>query len=492
MLVAVNTSCLTSLNTTELLPNAWQHLCLAVSSGTLTLHLGGLTYHKEVSDMEECHGTISSSRNVTVQVGMDDGKLTYSGRVSGVRYYERELLAREAAGLQECQDVAGDYISATNVTLTGNVSQHVNDKPGHQCLPERKEIVALFDRCGHHFQARQLCGRMGGRLINQTDDLDSLMNMIHLSLDVEDTSLLLWMHEMVGAESGRVLSINRHAQTYHLVTYSCGSLLHNTACVMPLGKTVYMKGNATTELTLQFYHRRLVLLSGMGEMIRREPCRQLGVEGEDRQCLAKRSAWMQEYALLQDGQDIFGRKSWGEGMAVDNSQKLSITLCEEGKFTCDDGSCIALWRRCDGVPHCEDNSDEGDVCTFLKPPPPSYWKGACPDTQPVVRLVANVFRVTSVSLSTNEFKVNLEIITSWHDHRLTFQNLQNTIKILPHEDFSLLWTPELLFPEAHYEDNLHIKTKTSVLESFKVMPVGEGRTETENSYEGESSAADLT
>ncbi|XP_050729953.1 uncharacterized protein LOC127005238 [Eriocheir sinensis] len=484
VLVAVNTSCLTSLNTTELHPNAWQHMCLALTGGTLTLHLDGQTYRKKVSDMEECRGTISSTRNVTVQVGMDDGQLTYSGRVSGVRYYDRELLAAEVIGLQGCEDMAGDYMRVTNVTMIGNVSHFDLNDPQRLCQPEPKEFVALFSLCGHHFQARRLCARMGGRLINQTDDLDTLMYAINLSLDVEDTSLFLWMNEMVTEDTGRVLSINRHTQTYHMLTYSCGSELFNTACVMPLGKTVYMKCNNTVELTLQNYNRRLVLLSKMGEMIRREPCQQLGVDSETRRCLSRRSVWMQEYTPLEEGQDIFGRKSWAEqDPAMDGRQKLSITLCEDGKFTCNDGSCIALWLRCDGVPHCEDNSDEGNVCTFLKPPPPSYWKGACPNTQPVVGLIANVFRVTSVSLDTNEFKVNLEIITSWRDHRLTFQNLQNSTKILPAKDFSLLWTPTLQFPEAHYEDNLNILTKTSVLEGFKVMPVGKGRPETENSYE---------
>ena len=32
--------------------------------------------------------------------------------------------------------------------------------------------------------------------------------------------------------------------------------------------------------------------------------------------------------------------------------------CFEDEFTCDDGLCVFLQQRCDGVKHCADNSDE--------------------------------------------------------------------------------------------------------------------------------------
>lgn len=486
-MVAVNTSCLTPLDTPKLLHNTWQHLCLTLGGGNVTLHLDGQTYSRQVAALEGCRGSITTTRNVTVLVGTDDGKLTYAGRVNRVRYYDRELTAAQVKGLQGCEDAALDYLPVTNVSMIGNVSHY--EIGGHQalCLPEPKEFVALFHICLHHWHAYELCDSLGGRLINKTEDLKSLVSEINLSLDVTDTTLFLWTSEMVTESTGRVLSINRNARSHNLVTYSCEKVLQITACLMPLGKTVYMKGNNTHELTLYRYNRRLVLLSAMGEMIRKEPCTELGVEGETGRCLAKRSMWMkEEYATLKNDQDIFGRNSWtGEGKAIDNSKKLSITVCEEGKFTCDDGSCIDLLLRCNGVPDCKDSSDEGSVCTFLKPPPPSYWKGACPNPSPVVGLMADVVRVTSVSLDTNEFKVNLKVTTSWQDPRLTFQNLQyNITKVLPSKDFTLMWTPSLEFPEAHYKDNLRLLTKTSILEGYTAQPVGHGKPQVDNSYEG--------
>jgi len=32
--------------------------------------------------------------------------------------------------------------------------------------------------------------------------------------------------------------------------------------------------------------------------------------------------------------------------------------CSEGEFTCFDGACVDMTRRCDGYPDCQDHSDE--------------------------------------------------------------------------------------------------------------------------------------
>lgn len=447
------------------------------------LHLNEQTFTKQIANMDDCKGSKTSTENITVLVGMDTGKLPYSGKVSWVRYYSRQLMDDEIMGLQKCEDTAQDYVTVEKVFLTGNVSYERFKDTKDLCLPEPKEFVALFSICHDHFQARRFCAKMGGRLIRQNDSLDDIAKEITLSHDVEETSLLLWIFEMATESSGWVLSLDRHSESHHMVTYSCDSVLHITACLMPLGKTTYIKFDTTHAMTLYSYNHQLVLLTKDNGMIRREPCNKLGEHLESQRCLAWRSAWMAEmYATLDYNQDIFGRYSW-KGVGVDVSN-ISITVCDENMFTCDDGTCIPLWSRCDGVPHCEDNTDEGDVCSLLKPPPSSYWKGACPNTQPVIGVIAKEARVTSISLDTNELKVNLALAISWRDPRLTFQNLQNQTKNLSPSEYEILWTPKLQFPDARYEDNLNVVTKTSVLEEFTVQAVSSGHPETDSTYEG--------
>merc|ERR1712016_34557 len=37
---------------------------------------------------------------------------------------------------------------------------------------------------------------------------------------------------------------------------------------------------------------------------------------------------------------------------------LKLTGCQDDEFTCDDGQCIKMEKRCDNLPNCRDKSDE--------------------------------------------------------------------------------------------------------------------------------------
>ena len=43
---------------------------------------------------------------------------------------------------------------------------------------------------------------------------------------------------------------------------------------------------------------------------------------------------------------------------LDEERGLLLTSCKIGQFSCDNGQCIDIVNRCDGVPHCDDLSDE--------------------------------------------------------------------------------------------------------------------------------------
>ena len=39
-------------------------------------------------------------------------------------------------------------------------------------------------------------------------------------------------------------------------------------------------------------------------------------------------------------------------------RRLKLTTCTHGKFTCSDGECVDIEKRCDQTEHCRDKSDE--------------------------------------------------------------------------------------------------------------------------------------
>ncbi|XP_063888524.1 uncharacterized protein LOC135115557 [Scylla paramamosain] len=367
------------------------------------------------------------------------------------------------------------------VFITGNVSTYALGGQDKLCLPEDKEFMVLFTICSDHPTAKSQCTRLGGRLIGKDDDFDKIAKEAALSLDVQD-DLFLWT-DMADKEQGSVLSVNRDTISHHMLNYTSDTVLHTTACMMSLKKTVYMKGYHTETMTLLRYDRRLVLLSESGEIIRREPCPGSTEHEGFSRCLAKRSFGMQEeFASLGYGEDIFGRHNWNEEN-TNRYRNLSISFCEKDKFTCNDGSCIPLQERCDGTRHCEDNSDEGELCTLIRPRPPSYLMAYCPNPQPIIGLRIKVIKVNSVLLDANEFKITLHIGLMWRDERLAFQNLLKEPKILESHEYKDIWTPQLFFINANHEDNVAVTTKTSVLNEFTVVVKGKGQPEIYDSYE---------
>ena len=48
------------------------------------------------------------------------------------------------------------------------------------------------------------------------------------------------------------------------------------------------------------------------------------------------------------------------------STVLTLSFCTDDEFTCDDGTCIQIYLRCDGTNHCENSSDEKD-CRMIVP-----------------------------------------------------------------------------------------------------------------------------
>ncbi|XP_045106233.1 uncharacterized protein LOC123501463 [Portunus trituberculatus] len=467
----------------HLMHNTWQHLCLVADGRNMLLHLDNETNSK-VMTMSECNVDTKFTDSVTVLVGTDSGKFAYSGEVTGVRYYDRQLTTSEVQELLNCESSAENHIQIKEVFTTGNVSIYRLGGQDKLCLPEDKEFMAVFTICSDHPTAESLCTKLGSRLIGKDDDFGKLAKEAVLSLDVPNDDLYLWT-DIADKEQGSVLSINRDTGNHLLVNYTSETVLHVTACMMPLKKTAYMKDHNTQKMTLLKYNRRLVLLSEHGEIVRREPCPDSKDDEGFSRCLAKRFFGMQEeYTRLDYGEDMFGRHTWNEEN-TDKYRNLSISFCEKDKFSCNDGSCIPLQERCDGIRHCKDNSDEGELCTLVRPLPPSYVKTYCPKSTPVVGLRINVIKVNSVLLDMNEFKITINVVLQWRDDRLTFQHLLKEPKILQSHEYKGIWTPHLFFPNAIHEDNVAVSTKTSVLNDFTVKVKGKGYPEIYDSYEGE-------
>ncbi|XP_068215616.1 uncharacterized protein [Palaemon carinicauda] len=136
---------------------------------------------------------------------------------------------------------------------------------------------------------------------------------------------------------------------------------------------------------------------------------------------------------------------------------LTLTACDEESFTCDDGSCVAMERRCDFQTDCPDESDE-TACSIVTLP--SGYKSNVPprilshlEAYPVL-IHVNILALEIVT-DKMEIVMDFEISLSWLDWRLIFNNLKedSIINSLQIELMKSLWVPQVSFGNA--KGNVH-------------------------------------
>ena len=173
---------------------------------------------------------------------------------------------------------------------------------------------------------------------------------------------------------------------------------------------------------------------------------------------------------------LIGKTSWtffGDScVATGDIRDIKFTTCGQGgdysffkeEFTCNDGSCVDLEERCDGVPNCDDQSDEENCQKVIisKKYPKNNIPYKISQQKQVIKLKTNVSvkinEILSISEVDSKFSLKFALYMSWVDNRLAFQNLksdadQNTLDDDLQEN---LWKPVLTFTNT----KKNIKTNT--------------------------------
>ena len=179
-----------------------------------------------------------------------------------------------------------------------------------------------------------------------------------------------------------------------------------------------------------------------------------------------------KYAVmsLKDSTDSFplGRKTWTVRKGIcemeDEQKTLTFSVCEGGMFTCDDGECIELTKKCNLEEDCSDGTDEiyCDNIDFSS----GYRTSLAPRTDGGVKLFVNVSVSTFPTISTEElqFIANFELSLRWEDQRLKYKNLRNITNLnkIEQRDIDRMWKPSVDFKNAVEPKTTEVDDKTSM------------------------------
>ena len=155
----------------------------------------------------------------------------------------------------------------------------------------------------------------------------------------------------------------------------------------------------------------------------------------------------------------------------DFTSRILITTCPEEDFTCGDGLCVSMAKRCDKIIDCINDSADEEDCNMVQFDQ-TYKKEFAPvkvdESGEIVKTVVNVsvdlLTILKVSEVESLFSCQLRLFLTWMDQRLQFNNLkmesnQNSLSL---EEKDALWIPRVIFENTELRNGIINDDKSSV------------------------------
>ena len=173
----------------------------------------------------------------------------------------------------------------------------------------------------------------------------------------------------------------------------------------------------------------------------------------------------------------------GKEKNEDYSTELKLSGCHQGfffdgwmmpdiysgldaEFTCNDGQCVSMEKRCDQIPDCLDGSDE-DACRLLSLPR-GYNKVVPPYSKlsffektivPVpIDVSIKLLKLMDIDERENTIHLQFEVRLEWRDHRITYNNLKREIFLnaLTEVDKTSIWLPIVIYANTDQKETTRL------------------------------------
>ena len=159
-----------------------------------------------------------------------------------------------------------------------------------------------------------------------------------------------------------------------------------------------------------------------------------------------------------------------------------LSKCDDGEFSCTDGSCIPIADKSDFIPDCWDGLDEGNFPLFSLKNIEGYEKDL-PDIEynqeheekdeeiklKPINVSVDINNIESIQEVKARYTASLTLRISWYDSRLTWNDLNGDIFLnRPNEEqLDIFWTPEMVFSNSEQGTILPRDPKAKILVAMK-------------------------
>lgn len=170
-------------------------------------------------------------------------------------------------------------------------------------------------------------------------------------------------------------------------------------CIVPKNTIIRLKGD------LQLIDNRLLLLQETNMKLTLEGIGKLRVSWNESKAVIQKDAHSYIFSSEPNPRHLIGRRTWFD--PYDKKITLTLSPCKTGEFTCDNGQCVNLTKRCNGIPlECDDYSDDDDSCWVFHGPPTYYFQ-QFPPQDPRVNLSISLTHYRDVNLDKNLLQVSV-------------------------------------------------------------------------------------
>ncbi|KAF2354245.1 Neurotransmitter-gated ion-channel ligand-binding domain [Trinorchestia longiramus] len=478
------------LTATPIKHNSWQYLCYFSTStmfGAVTTDSKNrpflIKHYFNSSKLEITPGEEIEKKNSRLTLNFAEYEVALLGQVALVQILPRKVTNAEFKKRSECGKISS-YSSSFNAKPTELQNTRVSKiHVDTFCEAMEKNITFLFCASwsyGATFQyALHYCESLGGYMITEEEEDRKQLLAKAISQNMTDE-----YSEHVRVQTQNVsdkcfaynLAVRDSVATGSLKAVECQARYYMVACKLPSTNEYHFTANGITNKFEIYKHRRTF------ELVSKK-CQRIFVESSPNLPEFRNDLWYEgqsltKYHLHNDQSDnnIAGRYNWINVLSNKPIQTFfTLSFCRDDEFTCDDGECIALVRRCDTVYDCYDKSDEGPKrgCITMLPIPASYLRSVCPVSVPLLELNISEIRVCSINIDKNEVRIEIKMIVKWNDRRLSFMFLNDPfpLRMLVPSNVDEIWQPKLKVAKSEPTNDVDYQTYRDVMVQYYVRGV---------------------